>query len=330
MPFAKILSISLTRLSLQVDRFVALAGEKFVKAADFVTISGVADDLDRHLTLRSFLVGYRPTAADFAVWGAAKGNTAFLGLLKRGLHGHLSRWYNFVDSSPAGQAAVQGVLSAQKNTIKSRTSNASFELGLEGAEKGKVVTRLPPEPSGYLHIGHAKAAILNQYFARMYEGTFIVRYDDTNPSKEKEEFQQAIIEDLALMGIVGDKVSYTSDFFDQIYKLAIEMIKRDKAYADDTLQERMREERMNGIPSARREASVEENLARFAEMTTGSDEGKRWCLRAKLSYDNPNKALRDPVIYRCNVEPHHRTGTTWKVYPTYDFACPIVVRTIIC
>lgn len=197
-------------------------------------------------------------------------------------------------------------------------------MGLEGAVHGQVVTRLPPEPSGYLHIGHAKAAILNQHFARMYNGKFIVRYDDTNPSKEKAEFQQAIIEDLALMGIKGDKVSYTSDFFDEIYKLAIEMLKRGKAYADDTIQEKMRAERMDGIPSERRNSSIENNLARFAEMTTGSDEGKRWCIRAKISADDPNKALRDPVIYRCNVEPHHRTGDRWKVYPTYDFACPIV------
>lgn len=159
----------------------------------------------------------------------------------------------------------------------------------------------------------------------MYQGKFIVRYDDTNPSKEKAEFQQSIIEDLALLDIVGDKVSYTSDFFDDIYKFAIEAIKNDKAYADDTPQEQMQHERREGIPSSRRDASVEDNLARFAEMTTGSVEGLRWCVRAKLSYNNPNKALRDPVIYRCNIEPHHRTGTQWKVYPTYDFACPVVV-----
>lgn len=159
----------------------------------------------------------------------------------------------------------------------------------------------------------------------MYDGKFIVRYDDTNPSKEKAEFQQAIIEDLALMGIVGDKVSYTSDYFDHIYQLAIQMIKDDKAYCDDTEQLKMREERMNGIPSARRNATIEENLARFAEMTTGSEEGRRWCLRAKLSVDDTNKAMRDPVVYRCNLEPHHKTGDRWKVYPTYDFACPVVV-----
>lgn len=247
-----------------------------------------------------------------------------LGVLKRGLHPHLSRWSSFIESLPSTQAAISNLQGAQKQKVKAKTANASFELGLENAVQGKVVTRLPPEPSGYLHIGHAKAAILNQHFARMYNGKFLVRYDDTNPSKEKEEFQQAIIDDLAMMGVHGDKVSYTSDYFDDIYKLAIQCIKDGKAYCDDTLQERMRAERMDGIPSARREESVEDNLARFAEMTTGSDEGKRWCLRAKMSFDNPNKAMRDPVIYRCNLEPHHKTGDRWKVYPTYDFACPVV------
>ena len=102
------------------------------------------------------------------------------------------------------------------------------------------------------------------------------------------------------------------------------MIKRDKAYCDDTEQAVMRDNRMHGIASTRRDATLDENLSRFAEMTKGTDEGRRWCLRAKISVDDPNKAMRDPVIYRCNPQPHHRTGSTWKVYPIYDFACPVV------
>lgn len=188
-----------------------------------------------------------------------------------------------------------------------------------------MVTRFPPEPSGYLHVGHAKAAILNQYFARKYKGKLILRFDDTNPSKEKVEFEESIIEDLALLGIKPDSTSHTSDFFDELYRLAVQLIKQGDAYADDTLQEEMRAQRMDGIASVRREASVEDNMVRFAEMLTGSDEGRRWCLRAKMSVDNPNKAMRDPVIYRVNADtPHNRTGTVWKVYPTYDFACPVV------
>jgi glutamyl-tRNA synthetase len=126
------------------------------------------------------------------------------------------------------------------------------------------------------------------------------------------------------MGIKHDKLSYTSDYFKELYDYCLQMLKEGTAYADDTDQETMRSERMDGIASKRRDLTPEENLARFEEMTNGTDEGKRWCIRAKMSVDNPNKAMRDPVIYRCNPTPHHRTGATWKVYPTYDFCCPIV------
>jgi glutamyl-tRNA synthetase len=179
--------------------------------------------------------------------------------------------------------------------------------------------------SGYLHIGHAKAALLNDYFAHeLYKGTMLLRFDDTNPSKEKVEFQDAIVEDLALMGIKPDKTSFTSDYFELLYEYCIRMIKEGHAYADDTEQLKMRDERFKGIASARRNRSIEENLAIFQEMKAGSEIGLKNCIRAKMSVDNPNKAMRDPVIYRCNPLPHHRTGSTWKMYPTYDFACPII------
>ena len=178
---------------------------------------------------------------------------------------------------------------------------------------------------GYLHIGHAKAALLNDYFAHeMYRGTLLCRFDDTNPSNEKEEFQDAIVQDLALMGIHPDTTSYTSDYFEELYQYCVTMLKEGKAYADDTEQLTMRDERMNGIASKNRDATIETNLSHFEEMKKGSTEGSRWCIRAKISVDNPNKAMRDPVIYRCNPLDHHRTGSKWKIYPTYDFCCPIV------
>lgn len=158
----------------------------------------------------------------------------------------------------------------------------------------------------------------------MYRGTLICRFDDTNPSKEKEEFQDAIVEDLALMGIKPDKTSYTSDYFQELYEKCVKLLKAGKAYSDDTERETMQHERMHGIASKRRDDSIEENLARFEEMKKGNEEGVRWCVRAKMSIDNPNKAMRDPVIYRCNPQAHHRTAENWKIYPTYDFACPIV------
>lgn len=152
----------------------------------------------------------------------------------------------------------------------------------------------------------------------------LLRFDDTNPSKEKQEFQDAIIEDLALIGIKADRTSYTSDYLENLYNYCIQIITEGKAYADDTDQETMRDQRFKGIASKHRNRSVEESLAILEEMKTGSDVGLKNCIRAKISIDNPNKAMRDPVIYRCNLLPHHRTGTKYKVYPTYDFACPIV------
>ncbi len=176
-----------------------------------------------------------------------------------------------------------------------------------------------------MHIGHAKAALLNDYFAhKKYQGTLILRFDDTNPLKEKQEFEDSILEDLALMGVVPDKTTHTSDYFKELYEYCLQLLKEGTAYADDTVQEVMRQQRMDGIASQRRDATPEENLARFEEMKAGTDEGKRWAIRAKISVDDPNKAMRDPVIYRCSGNSHHRTGDAWKMYPTYDFCCPIV------
>lgn len=188
------------------------------------------------------------------------------------------------------------------------------------------MTRFLPEPSGYLHIGHAKAALLSDYFAHdAYQGKLRLRLDDTNPSKEKEEFQDSIVEDLRLMGITPDILTYTSDYFDYLYDMCKRLVSEGQAYADDTDQETMKKERMDGIESKRRGRTIEENLRIFDEMTKGSEEGVKNCIRAKVSVDDPNKALRDPVIYRCNVDnTHHRTGNTWKAYPTYDLACPLV------
>ena len=124
----------------------------------------------------------------------------------------------------------------------------------------------------------------------------------------QSEFEETILEDLRLLGVQGDQITHTSDYFDHLYDLALKLLKSGKAYADDTEQAQMREERMNGISSKHRNDSAEDNLKRFDEMKAGTKEGLRWCIRAKMSVDNPNKALRDPVIYRCNVAAHHRTG----------------------
>ncbi|KAF5315925.1 hypothetical protein D9611_004790 [Ephemerocybe angulata] len=303
--------------------FLTLA-TKLRTLAAFPEIVAALDSLDDHLAYRTYLVGHDITAADWAVWGALKGNIKILGLLKNNQHKHLLRWFFHLDTLKSTQTLITDLASAKASKARSNKTAAGFALGLQGAVDGQVVTRFPPEPSGYLHIGHAKAALLNQYFARMYNGKMLIRFDDTNPSKETSEFEETIMEDLQLMGVHGDGVTHTSDYFDQLFDLAVKMIKEGNAYADDTEKEQMQKERFDGIASKHREDSVEDNLKHFEEMKTGSTEGLRWCIRAKISFENPNKALRDPVIYRCNPTPHHRTGDKWKIYPTYDFACPVV------
>ncbi|PVH97340.1 glutamyl-tRNA synthetase [Periconia macrospinosa] len=284
-------------------------------------------ELDAHLTLRSHIVGYTISDADTTVWQTLRGNRVAHAYIKQNLMPNLCRWFRYIEEAYPQQATLpERPKEKAKDGEKQKDDGANYDIGLQDVGDGTgVVTRFPPEPSGYLHIGHAKAALLNDYFAHeKYKGTLILRFDDTNPIKEKQEFQDAIVEDLALMGIKADKVSYTSDYFQQLYEICVRMIKEGHAYADDTIQEKMRDERMNGIASARRDSSVEDNLARFEEMKKGTEEGIKWCIRAKMSVDNPNKAMRDPVIYRCSPEVHHRTGDTWKIYPTYDFCCPIV------
>lgn len=196
---------------------------------------------------------------------------------------------------------------------------------LDNAEIGKVCTRFPPEPSGYLHIGHAKAAMLNHYFARAYKGRLHFRMDDTNPGRENPEFVENLKRDMNSLQLDFDSFSYTSDHFELMLRFAEKLIRDGLAYCDKTPSEEMQKRRFDGTASDFREIAVDESLRLWEEMKRGSEEGQLTCLRAKISVDDPNKCMRDPVIYRVNVkDEHHRTGTKYKVYPTYDFACPIV------
>jgi glutamyl-tRNA synthetase len=195
---------------------------------------------------------------------------------------------------------------------------------LEGAIDGQVVTRFPPEPSGFLHIGHAKAVLLNEYYARHYHGKLLVRFDDTNPSKEKEEFESNILRDLESLEIKPDAISHSSDHFDKCQELAKKLIKDGHAFMDDTSQEIMQEERRNKIESKNRNQKPDVALSIFEKFAKGDSNYTHYCLRVKLDMSSENGTLRDPVLYRYNATPHHRTGTKYKIYPTYDFVCPIV------
>lgn len=194
-----------------------------------------------------------------------------------------------------------------------------------GKNGGRLNTRFPPEPNGYLHIGHAKAICMDFGIAEKFGGTCNLRFDDTNPTKEDTEYVDAIREDIHWLGFDwADREYYASDYFPQLYDLAVRMIKEGKAYVDDQTSEEIAAQKgtptQAGINSPYRSRSVEENLDLFERMNAGEfDEGAR-VLRAKIDMSSSNMHFRDPVMYRIIKYPHHRTGTTWNVYPMYDFA----------
>ncbi|MCR5687645.1 MAG: glutamine--tRNA ligase/YqeY domain fusion protein [Lachnospiraceae bacterium] len=197
----------------------------------------------------------------------------------------------------------------------------------EGKYEG-VHTRFPPEPNGYLHIGHAKAILLNYGLAKEYGGKFNLRFDDTNPTKEKTEFVESIKEDVAWLGADWeDRLFFASDYFDQMYEAAVKLIKKGKAYVCDLTADQIKEYRGTfdtpGKNSPYRERSVEENLELFTQMKEGKFSDGEKVLRAKIDMASPNINMRDPVIYRVAHMSHHNTGDKWCVYPMYDFAHPI-------
>ena len=299
-------------------------------------VKGIAMTLEHALSKRTYLCGNKISLADVALFAALGFPCAIADKIKvaEALKEFkvASRWTNMMAAHPALKKAAQlaigasGATDAEVQFTEEKLEPLVSGMNLlEGAIPGQVVTRFPPEPSGYLHVGHAKACLLNDYYARRYKGRLIIRFDDTNPSKEKEEYQQSILEDLTTLGVKGDVLTYTSDYIGAIQGYALSMIAKGQAYMDDTPQEQMKEERANRVESKYRKTQTpEEAKALFEEMCSGSDEGAKWCLRAKIDMSSDNGTMRDPVLYRQNLTPHHRTGTTFKAYPTYDLACPIV------
>ncbi|PNH09799.1 putative glutamate--tRNA ligase, cytoplasmic [Tetrabaena socialis] len=341
------------------DALVACQVDNWLDTASGI-VSGAALEsqcsaLNDYLTLRTFLVGYNLTIADLAVWGQLHASPLWKKVRTGGKVPHLARWFTFCSEVPQVRSAVEelealgkkggpaaaggakpaagggkaaagadGASSSGNGAAANGDGGGSFDIGLPGAEEGKVVTRFPPEPSGYLHIGHAKAALLNQYFADMYKGRLLVRFDDTNPSKEKDEFVENIMKDIADLGLRYEKLTYTSDYFPQLLELGEKLIRAGVMYADDTPVEAMRDQRMKGVESACRGRSVEENLARWEEMKAGSEVGLTNAMRFKMDMKSTNGTMRDPVAFRCNLTHHWRTGHKYKLYPTYDCACPFV------
>lgn len=194
-----------------------------------------------------------------------------------------------------------------------------------GKNGGRLNTRFPPEPNGYLHIGHAKAICMDFGIAEKFGGTCNLRFDDTNPVKEDVEYVDSIMEDIHWLGFDwGDRLYYASDYFPKLWDLAIRLIKEGKAYVDEQSSEEIARQKgtptQPGIESPYRNRSVEENLDLFERMNNGEFEEGRFVLRAKIDMASPNMHFRDPIMYRIIKHPHHRTGTKWNVYPMYDFA----------
>mmetsp|Transcript_4615 Transcript_4615/g.13253 ORF Transcript_4615/g.13253 Transcript_4615/m.13253 type:complete len:1008 (+) Transcript_4615:196-3219(+) len=332
--------------SCQVDQWLAFApalgaGPGLVAAAA---------QANEYLAARTFLVGHRLTLADIAVWGELAANQQWA-RLKAADMPHLQRWLAHVGAHPVLKATAEALGPKTKEQHMQAIADAGYGGGdtgtflqLKNGVQGRVVTRFPPEPSGYLHIGHAKAALLNQFYARKYGGRLLIRFDDTNPSKEKDEYVENIMADIKTLGLKPDApITYTSDYFPQMQDVTERLIKAGVLYADDTPQPEMAEQR--SAPKVEDRISrcagrtPEESLRIFGEMLRGTPEGQRNCLRFKLILepdDAPldeknrghmamgNGALRDPVAFRCNAETHWRTGDKYKAYPTYDLACPFV------
>ena len=216
----------------------------------------------------------------------------------------------------------------EKEKVSKNFIEMAIDKDLEEGVYDHVMTRFPPEPNGYLHIGHAKSILLNSGLAQKYNGKFNLRFDDTNPTKEKTEFVEAIKEDIKWLGADWeDRLFFASDYFDQMYEAAVKLIKKGKAYVSDLSADEIREYRGTltepGKEDPAGSRSVEENLALFEDMKNGKFADGEKVLRARIDMTSSNINMRDPVIYRVAHMTHHRTGDKWCIYPMYDFAHPL-------
>ncbi|KAF7280930.1 hypothetical protein GWI33_005395 [Rhynchophorus ferrugineus] len=328
------------RETTEVDHWLTFALGPLSSKFDFYNALEV---LDKALAPVTYLANKRLSIADFIVFSTLYVSKQYQDLVsKSAVPVNLKRWYNFINSQEAVKHSLNSLTpeqnaaltpieknsreSAEKSTgttASGRAQEGKF-VDLPGAEMGKVVVRFPPEASGYLHIGHAKAALLNQYYQEAFKGKLVMRFDDTNPAKENAHFEKVILEDVAMLDIKPDMFTHTSQYFDLMLEYCEKMIKEGNAYVDDTEAELMKQQREQKVESVNRKNSIEKNLQIWEEMKNGTEIGQKYCVRAKIDMQSVNGCMRDPTIYRCKNEPHPSTGTKYKVYPTYDFACPIV------
>ncbi|XP_029449037.1 bifunctional glutamate/proline--tRNA ligase isoform X2 [Rhinatrema bivittatum] len=309
----------------EIDHWLEFGATRLSKASAYTT---AIQELNHCLSLRTYLVGNFLSLADLCVWAVLTESSAWQEQLKQNKAPvHVKRWYGFLEAQGTFRAVGNRWMKSvpqDSNMATEKKQDIGKFVELPGAEMGKVVVRFPPEASGYLHIGHAKAALLNQHYQVNFKGKLIMRFDDTNPEKEKEDFEKVILEDVAMLHIKPNQFTYTSDHFETIMKYAEKLIEEGKAYVDDTPAEQMKMEREQRIESKHRNNPVKKNQQMWEEMKKGTEYGQTCCLRAKIDMSSNNGCMRDPTLFRCKNQPHPRTGSKYKIYPTYDFACPIV------
>lgn len=346
----KDLALPEEEMQIWLNKAISIAPPATPSSNPFEFLEKPSVELNEILSKSPFLTGSKITFADIIVYDALKNMKIFAGYKAKNAKKipELVRWLAACDTA-FGNQVNELLVTCKKNTtstyclfkrkqqieeIKEHPERfpkmnpmllqSEYELWIPNVEWGKVVTRFPPEPSGYLHIGHAKAALLNNYFARKFEGKLILRFDDTNPEKEKKEYEDAIQEDLERIGVVPDCLTYSSDHFGTVMNYCTQLIKEGKAFADDTPVEELRKEKLEGIESKNRDATIDWSLEKWEEMQKGSEVGKKFVIRLKIDMKSKNGCMRDPVIYRCKEMHHPRVGDKYKCYPTYDFSCPIV------
>lgn len=311
----------------EVDHWLEYCNRKYTPTE----LNDCVEKLNKALSLVTYLVGDVLSLADICVWTMLYSNKHFHSMLTNNtIPENVCRWYTFLKKSSAFQFAIHMFPEESENVSevvskeKVKIADRGKFTDLPGAEMGKVVVRFPPEASGYLHIGHAKAALLNAHYQVNFSGKLILRFDDTNPEKEKEDFEKVILEDVTMLEIKPDIFTFTSDHFEVILEKCESLLKSGVAFVDDTDPETMKNEREQRIDSKNRSNELKKNWKMWEEMKKGTDFGKSCCVRAKIDMKSDNGCLRDPTLYRCKSVAHPRTGNKYNVYPTYDFACPIV------
>ena len=246
--------------------------------------------------------------------------------IKKDLRSIISEIKKIVDKvSSLSLEDVQELAEKYSVVLEEEKSSSEIEFPpLEKVTKGKIVTAFPPEPSKYPHLGHAKAAFVNYYYARKYDGTFILRFEDSNPEKAKDEYYQAFVEDLKWLGIEWDKIDYLSDHIEEYYKLTEKLLKEGKAYVCTCSKEKISEYRREGKECEHRNQSIEKNFELWRKMLSGEIEEGKAIIRLKIDMNHKNSVMRDPAIMRISKAEHPRLGRKYFVWPLYDFGTALL------